>query len=448
MNKVYDLIVAGAGPSGTVAAISAARNGASVLLVDKQGYPGGMNTAGMVCPIMTFHAGTKQIVKGIAQEIIDRLVARGASLGHILDPIGVVSSITPIEPSVLRLVYFEMLAALPNISVLFHSFISDATVENGVVKSITVVGKSGVTRYQAKTFIDATGDGDVAAYCKAGYKIGRSNDGFSQPMTLMFKAGGVELEKVIDYIKKNPEQFILNKSCDIEKYLAVSGFFNIVSTAQTNGDLSIPRDRVLFFQGVHKGEIIVNMTRATKLSGINSRDLTVAEFCLYHQIDEIMVFFKKYVPGFENCYLSDIADVTGVRESRRINGLYTLTIDDVINGVSFDDSIALCTFPIDIHDPIGSELNWVRKSRTSCYSIPYRVMVPKKLKNLLVTGRCISATHEAMASARISATAMALGEAAGLAAALASQGGCNFHSMDIKQLQKKLTEQGAIIAKP
>ncbi|SCX74871.1 FAD-dependent oxidoreductase [Alkaliphilus peptidifermentans] len=447
MNKIYDVIIAGAGSSGAVAAISAARNGASVLLIDKNGYPGGMNTAGMVCPIMTFHAGDRQIIKGIPQEIIDVLIERGASLGHVPDPIGVVSSITPIEPEILKLVYFEMLAKLPNITVLFHTFICDTVVENGVVKSIQVVSKSGLASYQGKTFIDATGDGDVASFCKADFHMGRSSDGFSQPMTLMFQVGGVDIKKVIAYVKSNPEQFILNKDCDIDKYLAVSGFFDIVNTARINGDLTIPRDRVLFFQGMHPGTIVVNMTRITKLRGTNAKELTTAEFNSHNQISEIMLFFRKYLPGFANCHLLSAADTIGVRESRRICGDYTLTIDDVVNGVCFEDSIAMCAFPIDIHDPIGNDLNWVRKSRTCCYDIPYRVMMPKKLKNLLVTGRCISATHEAMASSRISATAMAIGQAAGLAAALESRDICDFRQTDVKVLQDKLIKQGAVVGK-
>lgn len=127
----YDVIVAGAGPSGCMAALAAARMGATVLLVEKNPFPGGSNTAAMVCPLMTFHSGDKQIVRGIAQEVIDRLAARGATLGHIPDPLGVTSTITPIEPSALRLVYFEMLAAEPNITLLLHSFLCDARMERG-----------------------------------------------------------------------------------------------------------------------------------------------------------------------------------------------------------------------------------------------------------------------------------------------------------------------------
>lgn len=447
MTKTYDVIIVGAGPSGMTAALSAARNGASVLLIEKNGYPGGMNTASMVCPLMTFHSGNTQIIKGIAQEIVDRLAERDATLGHIPDPIGMVSTITPIDPVVLKLVYFEMLAKEPNITTVFHTFLTGAVAMNGKVTSIIVVNKSGTTAYQGRSFIDATGDADLAYLCKAEFTQGRNKDGMSQPMSLMFKMGGVELEKIAKYVQTNPEQFILNSSCDLSTYLAVSGFFREVAKAKENGDLTIPRDRVLFFQGIHPDEIIVNMTRVLCLSGVNAKNLTQAEFEAHRQVDEIIRFFKNYLPGFDHAYIQDIADTTGVRESRRIEGKAILVAEDILENRCYETAVAMCAFPIDIHDPVGDELNWIRKERACCYDIPFGVMVPKHFSNLLVTGRCISATHEALASARISPTAMALGEAAGLAAAMVTGANISFDELDVHQLQNRLVEQNAIPGK-
>lgn len=429
------------------AAISAARNGMKVLLIDRNGYPGGMNTTGMVCPLMTFHAGKQQVIKGLAQEIVDRLANRDATLGHIPDPIGMVSTITPIDPAALKLVYFEMLAQEPNITTMLYTALESAQCEDHTVKSITVLNKSGKTVCQARTFIDATGDGDLAALCGVDCTLGRSRDGMAQPMTLMFTVGGVDLDKTVAYVEKNPEQFILNKSCDLKKYLAVSGFFSLVSEAQEKGELTLPRDRVLFFQGMHRDEVLVNMTRVTKRSGVNAKDLTAAEFESHKQVDEILRFFQKYLPGFENCYLRAVAATTGVRESRRIEGIETLVVDDVLHNATKANSVAICAFPIDIHDPVGNELNWMRKEKACCYDVPYGVMVPKKTVNLLATGRCISASHEALASARISATAMALGEAAGVAAAVAVKRSLPFADVDVAEVQKKLLAQGALPGK-
>lgn len=151
-----------------------------------------------------------------------------------------------------------------------------------------------------------------------------------------------------------------------------------------------------------------------------------------------MSFFKKYLPGFESCYLAAVADMTGVRESRRIHGICTLTVEDVYEERASGEGVAVCAFPIDIHDPAGADLQWVRRKQDFCYDIPYGVMVPRKIDNLLVTGRCISATHEALASARISATAMALGQAAGTAAYLALAQKVAFEHLDVALLQREL----------
>lgn len=445
---IYDVIIAGSGPSGMAAALSAARNGAKVLLVEKNGFLGGMNTAGMVGPLMTFHSGDKQIVKGIAQEVVDKLIAKGGCLGHIPDPIGVVSTITPIEPELLKQLYFELVAKEADIDLLLHTFISGVQKTNGKVDSITCVNKSGTTTYEAKFFIDATGDGDIAAFAKAKFEEGRKSDDLSQPMTLMFKLGGVDYNKIRTYIKANPEQFILGENVNLDEYVAISGFFDFVTQAKENNDFNIMRDRVLLFQGVNPGEAFINMSRIIKLRGTNADDLTKAEVLAHQQIDEIVHFLKKYVDGFENCFIVQTASTIGVRETRRFKCKYTLTLDDVLEGKDFEDGIAACAFPVDIHDPKGSELNWVRTNKNSFYTIPYRTMLLNNIDNMLVTGRCIGATHEAMSSSRVSPTAMALGEAAGTAAALAiTYKKSSFSDVDIQMLRATLRLQGAVVDK-
>ena len=447
MKDNFDVVICGGGTSGIPAALSAARNGMQVAVIEKNSCFGGTNTAAMVSPLMTFHAGEKQVIKGIAQEIVDRLAERGATLGHVKDTIGMVSTITPINTEALKMLYFEMLAKEPNIFSLLNSSITGVSTDNGIIKSVKVSGKYGKMTIHGKTFIDATGDGDILTFAKENFAIGRTQDGMSQPMSLMFKIGGVNMPAVREYIKANPEQFIWNSECDVDGYLAVSGFFNLVKQARQNGDLSVPRDRVLFFQGIADGEVDVNMTRVIKLSGIDVYDLTKAEYEAHAQVDEIVRFLKKYIPGFGGSYLQSVASAIGIRESRRLSGEYTLTERDVINNQEFEDSVAVCAFPIDIHSPTGSELNWVRKEKFGCFDIPYRVMLPKKMKNLLVTGRCISATHEALAAARISATAMALGEAAGLACAMSVKDNEPLHSLNTGRLQENLLKQGAVPGK-
>ena len=446
MKNVYDVIIVGAGSSGMNAAICAARKGLQVLLIDQNGYPGGTNTSAMVGPFMTFHDGEKQVVKGIAQEIIDRLAAKGGTLGHVPDPIGVVATITPVDSELLKQVYFEMLAEEKNITTLLHTFLVDADVRSNSVRSVRVVNKSGMQTYEGKVFIDASGDADLAAACGADFVVGRKHDGMAQPMTLMFGVENVNLQETVAYVHQNPEQFILNKDCDLNQYLAVSGFFSLVEQARKNGDFPLPRDRVLFFQGVHPGEVTINMTRVTKLSGVNGDDRTEAEIQAHKQVDIVMAFLKKYIPGFEKARIKAIASATGVRESRRLVGVETLDTDMIFNSQENDNSVAVCAYPIDIHDPVGAELNWIRKGK-GCYDVPYGVMVPKKITNLLVTGRCISATHEAMASVRITPTAMALGQAAGIAASIAVTEKTSVQAIDVQKLQNLLWQDGAIPGK-
>jgi ribulose 1,5-bisphosphate synthetase/thiazole synthase len=447
LNEYFDVVVCGGGTSGIPAAISAARNGMKVALIEKNPGLGGSNTNAMVSPLMTFHAGEKQVIKGIAQEIVDRLLERNATLGHVRDTIGMVSTITPIDTEALKLLYFEMLSAEPNISVLLGSPVTKVSVKQNTIQMVTVSGRYGKTVISGKTFIDATGDGDIINLSKENYVMGRTKDGMSQPMSLMFKVSGVDLQKVRDYISNNPEQFIWNSQCSVDEYLGVSGFFSHVKRAQENGDLTIPRDRVLFFQGLVDGEVTVNMTRVIKLSAVDAYDLTKAEFEGHAQVDETVCFLRKYIPGFENCRLQSVANSIGVRESRRLSGAYTLTANDVINNQQFDDSVAVCAFPIDIHSPDGSALDWERNERFGCFDIPYRTMLPKKVNNLIVAGRCISATHEALAAARISATAMALGEAAGLACAMSVKGNVDVGSINVEKLQENLLKQSAIPGK-
>lgn len=445
---IYDVIVAGSGPSGIVAALAAARNGAKTLLIEKNGFLGGMNTAALVCPFMTFHAGDQQVVRGIAEEIVQRLIEKGGCLGHIPDPLGVVSTITPIEPEVLKQVYFEMVAEESNITLLLHSLVSKVEKSAKAIKTVTCSNKSGIQTFEGKFFIDATGDGDLAAMAGASYEEGRKSDDLSQPMTMMFKLGGVDFSKVRQYIRANQEQFILGKNVDLDRYVAVSGYFDIVKQAKEHKDFSIARDRVLLFEGIRPDEAFINMTRVIKLRGTDAQELTKAEIIARAQVDEIITFLTKYVDGFADCFLIQSAGTIGVRESRRFKTKYMLTLDDVLSGKDFEDGVAACAFPIDIHDPQGQNLQWIRTPRDNYYTIPYQTMLLPGIENLLVTGRCIGASHEAMSSSRVTPTAMALGQAAGTAAAMATKDNLHsFSQVPVDELRNTLTAQGAVVSK-
>ncbi len=440
----YDVIVVGAGPSGVLAALAAAREGAQTLLIERSGMLGGSNTASLVCPLMTFHAGETQVVAGLAQQVVDRLAACGGTLGHIPDPLGVTATLTPIEPTLLTQVYFAMLRQAPGLRVLLHATLTEADARDGHIQSVVCVHKGGVSRFSARVLIDATGDGDLAALAGAPYHQGRESDGLAQPMSMLFKLGHVDYAPIRAAMRREPEQFVLRKGALEQPYTAVSGFFELVRHAKEAGELTVDRDRVLLFQGVREDEAIVNMSRVIRKRSTDAEELTEAELEARAQVDELTRFFRRFVPGCSQAYLAQTGACVGVRESRRIVGQYTLTEQDIQRCRSFEDSVACCAFPIDIHDPLGAGLEWHASDTRCFYDVPYRVMLPRSLDNLLVTGRCASATHEAMASLRITATAMAMGEAAGVAAGMASREKSLPMKMDAAAIQRRILAHGGI----
>lgn len=436
-----DILVVGAGSSGLCAAITAARLGKNVLLVESSSTLGGTNTLSLVGPLMGFHSGEVQVVKGLAQEIVTELKKRGGTLGHINDPLGVCSTITPVDSKCLIQVYFDLCQREENLNILFQCSLTGVVLDNGRVLKAVVTSAGGSFEVEADVFIDASGDGDLAALAGCRYCIGRSSDNLSQPMTQIFSVAGVDFSKVREYMKAYPDQFILRKGALDDSYTAVSGYFNVVSEARAAGDFPLDRDRVLLFQGLREDEALINMSRVCGLSSLDLGQMSAAQRLGHRQIDLIMSFLRGYIDGFQNIRLLDIGQSIGVRESRHVCGLYTLTENDILGNACFDDSVAMGAFPIDIHDPWGKELFWEDAGPVR-YEIPYRVMLVPALDNLLVTGRCISATHVASASARITPTAMALGQAAGAAASIA-EGGC-VRDVDSKKLQKLLASIGAV----
>lgn len=442
MTKKYDVVVIGGGPSGIVAAISAARTGASTLLIERYGFLGGMSTSALVYPWFTFHDMLgNQVVRGVAQEIVDRLQAIGASPGHLRDTVGFVWSITPFEKEAYKQLVFEMMNE-SGVDLLLHSLVYSLDVEGKSISSVNTVGKYGNETISGKIFIDASGDADIAELAGAPTIKGRTSDGKVQAVTLIFRLGDVNIDEITKYIISHPEDFHYQTLIDELDHLpltAVSGFFSHWKKAPK----SIPRDRLLFFMGPKEGEVGVNTTRVIDVDPTNPHDLTRAEIEGRYQVWQLVQFMRNEIPGFKNCNLIETAPQIGVRESRRIVGQYTLTENDVLAGRRFDDVIARCGAPIDIHVPGSNGLQLTDVA--NAYDIPYRVLLPQNIKNLLVAGRAVSSTHEAFASLRVTAPAMALGQAAGTAAAIAVMNSLSVHKMDIEELQKQLLKAGAVL---
>ena len=413
-----DVLVAGGGPAGIAAAIAASRMGAKVLLIEQMGFFGGMPTAGMVSPFQISSAKGKYIIQGIFAEVVERLKKEGMARD------GALFGQTHIEfdHEWLKLVLFDMLKEA-GVTFLLHTFVTGAVLQKDVLKGVATQSKSGEVKILAGVTIDCTGDGDVAAHAGAPYEKGRIQDGLMQPMTLNFRLAGVDKSRL-------PSRDEINA---------------VFQSAKKEGRVSIPRETLLWFETPRPDEIHVNSSRVLHVDGTKAEDLTRAEDEGRVQMVQLFRLLKEQVAGFENSYIASSGASIGIRETRRIKGEYVLTEADVMSGQKFDDQIAVASYPIDIHDPSGPGLKWQPLPEGVYYGIPYRCLLPKKVDNLLVAGRPISVDPIAFSSTRVSPTSMALGQAAGIAAALAAKKRVSPRALKVAEIQKALRDQGANI---
>ena len=442
----YDVLVVGGGNAGCAAAIAAARHGAKTLLVERYGFLGGTATAGMVGPWMTFHSGNKRIVGGIAQEIVERLQRMGGSPGHIADSSDYVPTITPFDPEVHKALLFEMMREA-GVDLLLHAYVLGAIFDEGGVRGARFATVAGERAYLATYTIDATADAYVAASAGVGTQQGDER-GRVQPASLMFRLSHVDLAKTATYLRMHPDQMRTSLKAHertAPALTAVAGLYDLWHQAQKEGTVTIPRELVSFFITPYPDEVSVNMTRVTDIDPLDPDDLTRAEVEARLQCMQLLEFFRSRVPGFENSRIAATATQIGIRESRRIVGAYTLTRDDVLQARQFEDAVARSAYPIDIHNPSGSGTTTHRLAEGQSYEIPYRCLLPATVERMLVAGRCISTTHEALASTRLTPTVMTLGQAAGTAAALSHRRGTRLRDLDSRLLRETLVEDGVFL---
>jgi len=437
-------MVIGGGNAGCAAALAAARHGARTLLVERYGFLGGTATAAMVGPWMTFHSGTERIVGGIAQEIVERLMARGGSPGHIADASDYVATITPFDPEIHKALLFEMMAE-SGVSLLLHAYFLDALLDaHGAVRGARVATVGGLREYEATVTVDASADAFVAA--SAGARVQQGDErGRVQPASLMFRLSHVDLAATAAYVREHPAEMrtsLAPEARDKSALTAVAGLHDLWQRARARGDVDVPRELVSFFISPYADEVSVNMTRVGDIDPLDPDDLTRAEVEARAQTMQLLAFFKRDVPGFANARIAATAVQIGIRESRRVAGVYTLTRDDVLEARSFDDAVARSAYPIDLHNPSGSGTTTHRLAPGASYEIPYRCLVPERVDGLLVAGRCISTTHEALASTRLTPTVMTLGQAAGTAAAMCARDGTRPRDVDTAVLREALARDG------
>lgn len=433
-----DVLVVGGGPAGLMAAQAAALvKGTKVMLIESRGILGGNMTIGL--PLLGFLGRKGNVVlKGLPGKFVERLQAQGKATHHRACPLHV--SLTMIDPEATKHLAFEIMKE-SGVEVLMYVFASDVIMDGDTIKGVIIDSKKGREAILAKQVVDCTGDGDIAFRAGAPMKYGNEN-GIPQPPTLMFSMRGVDSRKLRDAIADHPEKYdidyIPNEFFRADDNCTVVGFRNQIKQAREEG-FKIPVERTIFMTGMAPDEWWVNMSRVSGVDATDPAQYTYGEMVAAEQNEEVVRYLKKFIPGFENAYVDRVAPFMGVRETRRIDGEYVLTEQDIFDCKRFDDAVAVSAYPVDQHHPVGGDcsLYWC----PDCYDIPYRCLVPKKVDNLLVAGRCVSMSHLALASARVMGPAMALGEAAGKAAALCAKDGVTPRKLNMDELHQALVDE-------
>ncbi len=415
-----DILVVGGGSAGWTAATAAARNGARAMLIESYGFLGGTMTAGAVgcvCGPYTCAPGSTraQIVFGLCGEFMRRMEARGAGFKHLHR--------FQVDHHQAKIVLDE-LTGEAGVRRLYHSLCVDALTAGGTARGVIVETKAGRQAVLARVVVDATGDGDVAARAGAPFEKGDVHGRLQGP-TYIFDMAGVNIERASGVPPHELRR--------------------LMEAAVRAGDWDLPRVSGSFSPLPQPGTVHVNMTRVYRIDGTDPESLTSADIEGRRQARMYAEFLRARVPGFEHAYLSGLGPQVGIRETRRIIGEYVLTGEDVLGARKFEDGICKAAWPIELHDAEGPETRRDHLEGDAYYQIPYRCLVPLRVDQLLVAGRCLASTREGNGSARVMAYAMAMGEAAGTAAALSLHAGTPIRRLDHGTLRRQLERQGVVL---
>lgn len=450
----YDIAVLGGGPAGLSAAVTAARMGKRVLLAERNGYLGGSLAIGL-SPLSFWDAHGRPCVGSFAQEFMDRLTAQGDSFGTC--PCPKHNSVTSVNAEGVKLLAAQ-LCREEGVDILLHCELLRCEVENGRIQRIVLFGKCNEITVEAARYLDCTGDGDLSYLAGCAYEMGQEGSGILQPPTVMFTLEGVDQARLFDYVERHPEELRYNDPAIYENqaytvahfrenpshvFVGLQGTFHAL---RAEGKLPVERESFIYINGTNPGEVYVNSIRLTNTDATDLLALSRAELEGSLQIPKLISLLRERIPGFENCYLSSICPNLGVRETRRFAGLRRVSARDALGARIPEDTVCLSGYKIDIHS--GKDTGLLFRDVENPFGIPYGCLVSAQIENLMFAGRCISADAVALGSLRIIPTCMAMGQAAGVGAAVSLEDGVPPKCADVAKIRSILRKQKAILTLP
>lgn len=443
-----DVVVAGGGSAGFAAALAAARNNAKTIIIEREFALGGIMTSGLMAKV-----AIEKYMTGIPTEVMLNLGKEGMASppGYIpeIHPVSYMTEV-PVDPEASKRILEEMLLEA-GVTILYGTLVADVIHEDDVIQGVVIENKNGRQIIEGRIFIDATGDGDLCYQAGASYEIGNKEDGLCSAPTLMFRIGDVDMKALLDHLDKNPEDLHKITSKEIResvfgnpKTYAHIGRFNMtIKNAMRENAFSewekqvlTVRNGILMMNLPHDNQVLVNATRILNKNAIDATVITESMIEGRRQSWFIYHFLKERVPGFEKSFLMDTASILGIRETRRIIGDHVHTVEDFKARRKYDDAILRNTDSIEYHNPKGLGTAMERYDVGEYEEISFRSILVKGLKNVMVIGRCFSADQLALSCNRSIGFCFSMGQAAGTAAAMASDGHKQIRDIDVQRLQQ------------